>query len=353
MVVIIPFGPLIPPLNAYSTVPLTTTINETIRHGFWNGTYARFGDPQVTVTVHDRADFHGKSHYDIRNILDAEGKKDVFLIADERTVELQAIWFVETTAYGQDMDEFEKEDPDYYPSIHYPDEDFTLWQGHFRIANLPYNAFDFISGGAFDLSWVLGESYYYPYDPHDPQDEIISWTGITWDDPKGMLSFWGPANLTAISGSEVEWSTDEDLRKKHRKTSGPLWPTVARLTAEAAREGGVKQQWYSQERIVPPGEEVTLTADYDPDNPKWPDFSDVSGVNALKIRTTSAAQARASRGRWYATRSRVLQDACRRGGLNRPRPNTKDIKQGRRPALAPDIWTKICHGTGPRLRSTS
>ncbi|KAL8638918.1 MAG: hypothetical protein Q9226_008946, partial [Calogaya cf. arnoldii] len=293
MVVIIPFGALIPPLNAYSTVPLTTTINETIQHGFWNGTYACFGDPQVTVTIHDRPHFHGKSQYDIRRILDTEGKEGVFLIADERTVELQAIWFVETTAYSQEMDEIRKEDPEYYPIIHYPDEDFTLWHGHFRIADLPNNAFYFVSGDPFDLSWILGESYYYPYDPHDPQDEIIR-LGVSWDDPKSMLSIWGPANLTAISGSEVEWSTDEDLRNRHRKDTGPLLPAVARLTPEAARAGGVKQQWDAQERIVPPGEEVTLTADYDPENPKWPDFADVPGGNALKTRMTSPTQARAN-----------------------------------------------------------
>ena len=89
-------------LEAYSTAPLTLEMNRTVQHGFYNGTYARFGDPQVTVTIHDRPKFHGKSHYDLRNLLDSEGMEDGFIVVDETTPDLDALWYVLPTGYEMD-----------------------------------------------------------------------------------------------------------------------------------------------------------------------------------------------------------------------------------------------------------
>ncbi|KAL8946330.1 MAG: hypothetical protein Q9183_007924, partial [Haloplaca sp. 2 TL-2023] len=77
-------------LQAYSTVPLTPEVKSTVQGSFFNGTLARFSDPIVTVSFHDRADFNARSHYDIRNILDSEGMQDDFLVIDANIQELDA-----------------------------------------------------------------------------------------------------------------------------------------------------------------------------------------------------------------------------------------------------------------------
>lgn len=103
-------------LQAYSTAHLTLEMKRTVQQGFYNGTYARFGDPQTPVTIHDRPDFHTRSHYDIPNILDSEGMEDTFVLIDEKTPELDAIWLVNPTWYSRSQEEYEQPGD----IIHYP-----------------------------------------------------------------------------------------------------------------------------------------------------------------------------------------------------------------------------------------
>ncbi|KAL8854704.1 MAG: hypothetical protein Q9221_000486 [Calogaya cf. arnoldii] len=202
-------------------------MTRTLQHGFYNGTWARYGDPQATITIHDRLEFHGRSHYDLRNILDAEGMEDPFV---------------------------EEVEPDFPGSIiKYPDEDFTLWHAHLLTADVPLQALSW-PDGCGDITETL-HGYLYPYDPRDPQDEVIS-IGIDWTDPEDAGSTWGLADLTAISGSEVESSTDIRIRQGML----PQPPVVARLTAAAAIESGLQQSWSGQDEILPPGEVVELSA---------------------------------------------------------------------------------------------
>ncbi|KAL9598880.1 MAG: hypothetical protein Q9219_004220 [cf. Caloplaca sp. 3 TL-2023] len=74
MVIITP--PPVQGLNAYSISPLTAEMNTTVRHGLYDGTYACYGDPIVSLTIHDRPEFYGISHYDLRITLDSEGSLD-------------------------------------------------------------------------------------------------------------------------------------------------------------------------------------------------------------------------------------------------------------------------------------
>lgn len=37
---------------------------------------------------------HGRSHYDLRNILDSGGMGDAFVVIDEETPKLDTLWFV-------------------------------------------------------------------------------------------------------------------------------------------------------------------------------------------------------------------------------------------------------------------
>lgn len=157
---------------------------------------------------------------------------------------------------------------------------------------------------------------YHPYDPRDPQDRLID-LSIDWADPEVAGSEWGPAYLTATSGSEVEWSTDTDLRQKF----SPEPPAVARLTAEAARESGLRQYWSYQQRMIPPGGSVTLTAPYDTGSPIWPtgfpdDYSSepamASGARFRPDKRPSQDELLLISTTQQRARENILQAKCRR-----------------------------------------
>lgn len=243
-------------LEAYSHAPLTPEMSQAVRHGFYDGTYARYNRPQVTVTIHDRPDFYGISHYHLRNILDSEGSPAPFVVIDEKTPESGAVWYVETTEYCN-----LRSDLGPYVVTH-PGENFTLWQGHMQVADLPISAVSFNVGCGELAETIL--NYYNPYDPHDPQNHIIS-MGLNWTDPKTALQMWGSAYIRA-NWSEVEWSTDPEIRRHWL----PQPPAVARLSAEAASVSGLLQSWCVPPRVGPIGKEVQLTAPYDLESPLWP-----------------------------------------------------------------------------------
>ncbi|KAL8811734.1 MAG: hypothetical protein Q9223_002695 [Gallowayella weberi] len=243
-------------INAYSVSPLTAEMNRTIQHGFYDGTYARYGDPIVSLTVHDRPEFHGISHYDLRITLDREGSLNPFLIIDEKTPELDAVWYVESTEFDRSYQTEPGE------VIEYPNENFTLWQAHMQVADVPISAVSW-DVGCGDLAELVSDAYH-PYDPHDPQDQIFS-MGINWTDPSTRSGFWGPAYIKA-NLSELEWSAEARITQSWL----PPPPVVARLNAAAARRSGFFQRWSWQPRLAPAGAEVELAGYYDWTSPRWP-----------------------------------------------------------------------------------
>ena len=233
---------------------------------------------------------------------------------DERSPVLDVVWYVMDTWYSKFYEE--EVEPDFPGSIiKYPDEDFTLWHAHLLTADVPLQALSW-ADGCGDITETL-HGYLYPYDPRDPQDEVIS-IGIDWTDPEDAGSTCGLADLTAISGSEVEWSTDIRIRQGML----PQPPVVARLTAAAAIESGLQQSWSGQDEILPPGEVVELSAPYDYKSPVWPGFPDdqsrrtgTAGTPRGRLNTKPRMRDRLV---LPATQRRVHQKACRRARLRRP-----------------------------------
>ncbi|KAL8891978.1 MAG: hypothetical protein Q9215_001089 [Flavoplaca cf. flavocitrina] len=266
MVIITHYAPSV--LNAYSTVPLTQSIIDTTQHGFYDGTSARFGDPEVVVDIHNRTDFHGYSHYQLRRALDAEGALFPFVILDEHTPELDAVWYVETTARCQYWDTVVE------GTITYPYENFTLWQIHIRVADLPIStaAWSVHAGSMLDI--VPG-----PYDPHDPQPNTNFYYKnhriLNWTDPSQFL--WGGNLRVTANSSEVMW------RRNSKPAVHVLPPTFyefsVSLTEKAARKNGFLPYWNDVHAMPPPGDEVELTAKCDWDSPLWPKgYPDDPGV---------------------------------------------------------------------------
>ena len=260
MVVINPRTPST--INAYSTSPLMDLITSTVQHGIYDGSRERFDDSMLQVTIHDRPEFHGLSHYEIRKLLDGEDSPDPFLIVDTHTPSTDAVWYVPDSAKCKSNSDPSKFPPAFRP-IKYPDEDFILWQAHMRVSDVPIKSASW-SVGCGDIIEVLLNNY--PrYDPHDPQDEIIRMEDIDWTNREKQVKMWGYVHLKA-KWSEVEWSRDPD----DRSSIAPRRPVVARLTSEAAGEAGLLPVWTPKQQIASLGEEVPLIAYYDWNSPLWP-----------------------------------------------------------------------------------
>ena len=248
-------------LNTYAISALTDAMSRTVQHGFYDGTDARYGNPQVVTNIHNRSEFFGLSHYELRLRLDAEGMLDEFLVADERTPELDAVWFIETTETCKAWSDPSQFRPETQPK-RYPGEDFVLWHGHLKTADVPLSwaSWDVACGS---LPETLSNRYF-PYDSRNPQNHVLD-MGIDWHDLAKAVHWWGFVHATATS-EEVEWSTDPNDR-------GHMYPTppvVVRLTTEAATEAGLTRQWGGKQSISPPGEDVQVIANYDWQSPKWP-----------------------------------------------------------------------------------
>ena len=248
-------------LNAYSTVQLTPSIVDVMQHAFWDGSFARYGNPVVKLAIHDRPDCHQLSHYQIRNLLDSEAMKSEFILIDEDTEATTGVWYVEST------EACEQETRDAieggHPPITHPDETFTLWKIHLRAADVPIDwaAWDVGSGDMFEKLYSHG---YMPYDPHNPQMPPAS-SGVDWTDGTRAAKLWGPAHIKA-NFSEIEVSTrDED-----RRTMRPMPSAMVRLKADVARECGLLQKWWPCRVVPTANEELSLSAPYDLDSPKWP-----------------------------------------------------------------------------------
>ena len=246
-------------LNAYSTVPLSQSVTTSVQHDFAIGSFARFGNPVVALSIQDRQDFHGASHYSMREKLDLEGFLENFLIIDDRTADSHAIWYVETTETSKEYAAMAAGGDT--PPITHEREAFPLYQARILTQDVPIQ-WALFDAGVSDLENDL-EKYNHPYDPHNPQLEPFT-LGLDFSRREDVQGFLIEANIKAAF-EEINWSTDIELRKRIL----PNPPVVVQLTQEAAREAGLLSKWRAAQRIPGRGETVSMTAPYDWDSPKW------------------------------------------------------------------------------------
>ena len=260
-------------LNAYSTVPLAQSVAASIQRDFEIGSFARFGNPLVTISVQDRPDFHGVSHYSIREKLDLENLLNDFTIIDDRTADSHAIWYVTTTEDSNVKTAGAVRHGN--PPITHEGEKFTFWQARFVTQDLPLQWACFsaaVRGIEDDI-----QKYNHPYDPHNPQDEPFT-LGLDFSKKEDARMFIPDAYVKA-EYDEINWSTDIDLRKK----IAPTPPVVVQLTEEAARHSGLVSEWMPAWRVPREGDTISTQASYDWDSPIWPPV----GTNVAKRRMRS------------------------------------------------------------------
>ena len=246
-------------LNAYSTIPLARSVAASIQKDFGYGSFARFGNPSVTISIQDRPDFHGLSHYSIREKLDLEGLLNDFIIIDDRTAESHAIWYVTTTEDSRVHTAGAIKS--HNPPITHEGEDFTNWQVRSVTQDLPIQwacFFSAVRGIEDDI-----RKYDHPYDPHNPQDEPFT-LGLDFSKKEDARIFIPTAFIKA-EYNEIIWSTDINLRR----TIVPTPPAVVQLTKEAARESGLVREWMPALRIPREGDIISTQASYDWDSPIW------------------------------------------------------------------------------------
>ena len=246
-------------LNAYPTIPLAQSDPANIQKDFEIGSFARFGNPLVTISIQDRPDFHGVSHYKIREQLDLEDLLNDFIIIDDRTADSHAIWYVTSTEESRVKTASAIE---YHnPPITHKGEEFTLWQARFLTQDLPLQWACFsaaVRGIEDDI-----QKYNHPYDPHNPQEEPFT-LGLNFSKKEDARGFIPDAYIKA-QYDEIDWSTNMSLRR----TIAPIPPAVVRLTEEAARQSGLVSEWMPALQVPREGDTISTQASYDWDSPIW------------------------------------------------------------------------------------
>ena len=234
-------------LNAYSTVLLTRNITFAVQSAIWDSTCARFGTPKDAITIHDRPEFHNRSHYEIRTRLDTEGMLNDFIVVNDSTITDNAAWIIVATEKGERYTKHAIELGD--PPVTYPGENSTIWQLYMQTIDIPIQ-WDGNDGGWGAISeWLLELPK--PYDSQRPQFPPFS-SRWNWTDPVyNTCSVDIKANY-----SEVEFSKMYGL------------PFV-RLKWEVARESGLQQHWTMAFLTPKANETVSLYVPYDWDSPKW------------------------------------------------------------------------------------
>ena len=246
-------------LNAYLTVPLLPSVRQSVVHDFNVGSFARFQNPSSIISIHDRSDFHGLSHYEIRQRLDGEGHGNVeIVIIDTDTVTNHAVWFVRSTADSAFYAELGQFPPKQYP------EETPLYKLHILTQHLPME-FDFEIGGGKSILENLPD----PYDPHDPQIPPYS-AGVDYskkEDAYHNAWYFFPT-ITAAPG---EYEFSDDPKARHQPQFWPPDPPhVVRLTRQAARMAGLLSEWVEWVNALPgPRQSIRFKAHYDWDSPKW------------------------------------------------------------------------------------
>lgn len=121
-------------LKSYATVPLAQSVAASVQQNFTVSSFARVGNPTVTISIQDRPDFYGASHYSIRETLDGEGFLIEFLVIDDRTADSHAIWHVETTENSKEYTAIAVGGED--APITHPDEFDSLANSHVCVRRL-------------------------------------------------------------------------------------------------------------------------------------------------------------------------------------------------------------------------
>jgi hypothetical protein len=246
-------------LYAYLTSPVSLTNLDRIHAQFAIGAFARFS-PSSELFIRDRPDFYSLSHLKIRQRLDVEGFLDTFLIIEDRTIDSNAVWYIDTTEAGESEEESGIEDGNI---VKHGDEPTLL-----RIRTLIIDIGVLHANLTIANTSILETLDEWPYDPRSDQEPYT--LGVDFENDES----WIPAAFIAAGEEEVEVSDDLALRKKFMLGRGHP-EKVIRLKPEVATREGLKTGyiggWNAYAEPNKAGEYL-LQVKYDPQSDRWSDY---------------------------------------------------------------------------------
>ncbi|RWA07443.1 hypothetical protein EKO27_g7662 [Xylaria grammica] len=262
-------GAAAPRLNAYLLPSFPEDQLEPLKRAFELGTCAPF-DPMLELVI-KRApgDWEGKKHEYMRKAEDEAGRKEPFVVVDERGAggRDSVVWYVERFADEDEIDEGIAESTDVAWKIPVKTECLALMFVNYDIANMSLQE----DLGNLDVDFPVSPGY-----------EVAE-----ADDCGGLDMLAERASKAAYlvaEPGEFELSEDESLRDNFR----PVPDRVARLHEDVARAAGLISSWMipGKARAVElpdgtkkefPEGSISLQAKYDPDFAwpayKWPEGS--------------------------------------------------------------------------------
>ncbi|KAF9869701.1 hypothetical protein CkaCkLH20_12888 [Colletotrichum karsti] len=258
--VYIPPNTNVPKITAYLTTSLSPEDLATVKKAFELGACSRFC-PILEMVIKDEPLYHNKSHADIRHAEDVAGRKEGFVVIDDCAVDDEAIWFIDTFATEDQVEDGEVESTDVLLKILIKTDCLPLTWINYDIANI-----DIMEDlGNCGVEMPLAMDY--------KQETPSNCGGLNMKEQQKHQSLW----LTAEPG-DFEESTDPDLLDNFR----PRPDKVAKLYKQVAEEHGVVAEWTIPSAARPielpdgtkktfPQGSVVLQHKWNPKYP-WPDY---------------------------------------------------------------------------------
>ncbi|KAI1207595.1 uncharacterized protein F4807DRAFT_433899 [Annulohypoxylon truncatum] len=258
-------------LNAYLLINLSDDELKSFKKAFEFGTMAPFSTMLELVIQKPPADYLDKPHSYIRTKENEAGRTGPFILIDEQLRLKGAIWYVESFARTDEVEDGEAESTEVLWKILTKTESVPIASVNYEIANMSITE---------DLS-NLGVDFPAPVDFEQPQ--VAGASEHDLDIPS--FRYEQTAYLTAYPG-EYEISTDPEVLKNF----APMPDRVCRLKEDVAKQVGIRtptdwafvsaaqprQQKDGTMKEFPEGS-VDIQHKYDPDFAwppyKWPEGS--------------------------------------------------------------------------------
>lgn len=263
------FQPCTPtPVHAFSTIPLTDTLRWSISNEFNIGSFAQFGDPAVTLIIHDEPRYHGAVALQLRQLIDEDPGHATsgFAMIDSSTATQPhfPIWWVTTREESEIYTYESSHGPSPNPPISYPDEAYVLWKLHMYTQDLPISWINWDIANADPVDDIISLSW--PYDPHAPQTPAYT-GGLNFSHKADARGFYGGQYVSAVFPAEIDATDDIALRRI-------WWPEpdrLIRLKPAVAADVGLLWSWTAHYGPESPkeGDLIKLQQDWDWDSPKF------------------------------------------------------------------------------------
>ncbi|GKU12014.1 hypothetical protein FLAG1_11524 [Fusarium langsethiae] len=254
-------------LTAYLVAPLTDDELAKVKAAFEIGACSRFNPILELKIVRAPDDYVGKSHQYMRAREDEAGRDEGFVVIDENAIKRHAVWYVDSFADEDAVENGEAESTDVVMKILVKTECLALTYINYEVGNIGI-------GEDLENAGVEGRV------KNDfVQPEVSDCGGMDMKEQQR-----DQAVEVTVEPGDFEETRDKDILKRF----SPQPKKLAKVKDDVARATGILPSWTwiqkpepvempdGSEKTFPKGS-VTLQQHYDPDfdwpEYKWPDGS--------------------------------------------------------------------------------